>query len=537
MKKIILSAAALLAAISSQAGGLLTNTNQSASFLRNPARDGVIAIDGVYSNPAGVAFLPDGWHFEINNQSAFQTRTIVSGMQLPDYAGTPFERPMALNADGNERGEKKFKGEASAPILPSVFVAHNRGKWGFQGGFGVVGGGGKATFDQGLGSFERQVSLLPGVLAIANSTYLQRYGLDLGLGSNTPGYSVDSYIHGQQYVFGLQLGATYKVHPNVAVYAGFRFDYTWNKYKGSITNITANINGVNENLYNFLGLKAEQLNAQAASYQEQSNNYALLAEQAAMSGDAAAAERYRAAAEQLAAGAQLSANGATTMSGYRNQVADKYLDCTQRGWAIDPIIGVDWHWNKLNVGARLEFTTHFNVQNDTKRDDTGLFTDGVNTPGDIPGLATLGVQYELLPNLRVMGGYHYFFDKNADMADDKQKLLGGNTMEYNFGVEWDPIKNLTVSAGMQRTKYDLADGAYLTDMSFVTSSYSVGLGATVQLNPRMRITAGYFWTNYSTFDKVYTQEISLAGQTITANNTDSFTRTNKVFGVGFGFDL
>ena len=39
------------------AGGLLTNTNQSFIFGRNFARDGVIAIDGVYSNPAGVAFL------------------------------------------------------------------------------------------------------------------------------------------------------------------------------------------------------------------------------------------------------------------------------------------------------------------------------------------------------------------------------------------------------------------------------------------------------------------------------------------------
>ena len=34
-----------------EAGGLLTNTNQNVSFLRNPARDAAIGIDGVYSNP------------------------------------------------------------------------------------------------------------------------------------------------------------------------------------------------------------------------------------------------------------------------------------------------------------------------------------------------------------------------------------------------------------------------------------------------------------------------------------------------------
>lgn len=40
------------------AGGILTNTNQSVLFLKNPARDAAIGLDGVYSNPAGVAFMP-----------------------------------------------------------------------------------------------------------------------------------------------------------------------------------------------------------------------------------------------------------------------------------------------------------------------------------------------------------------------------------------------------------------------------------------------------------------------------------------------
>ena len=60
------------------AGGLLTNTNQNAVFLRNPARDAVIAIDGVYSNPAGIAFLPKGFHLSLSWQSAIQKRQITS---------------------------------------------------------------------------------------------------------------------------------------------------------------------------------------------------------------------------------------------------------------------------------------------------------------------------------------------------------------------------------------------------------------------------------------------------------------------------
>ncbi|MCI5855401.1 MAG: hypothetical protein MR005_07705, partial [Prevotella sp.] len=52
------------------AGGLLTNTNQNVTFLRNPARDAAIGIDGVYSNPAGVIFLGEGFHLSLNIQNA-----------------------------------------------------------------------------------------------------------------------------------------------------------------------------------------------------------------------------------------------------------------------------------------------------------------------------------------------------------------------------------------------------------------------------------------------------------------------------------
>ena len=64
-------------ATTASAGGILTNTNQSIDFLRNPARDAAIGLDGVYSNPAGVAFLPEGFHLGINWQYAHQTRTIT----------------------------------------------------------------------------------------------------------------------------------------------------------------------------------------------------------------------------------------------------------------------------------------------------------------------------------------------------------------------------------------------------------------------------------------------------------------------------
>jgi long-chain fatty acid transport protein len=76
--KWVASAMMLALSATATAGGLLTNTNQNIVFCRNFAREGAIGIDGVYSNPAGVALLDTGFHLSLNLQSARQTRTVTS---------------------------------------------------------------------------------------------------------------------------------------------------------------------------------------------------------------------------------------------------------------------------------------------------------------------------------------------------------------------------------------------------------------------------------------------------------------------------
>ena len=119
MKKIYaLLAGVMLTAASTTAtaGGILTNTNQSIDFLRNPARDAAIGLDGVYSNPAGVAFLPEGFYLGINWQYAHQTRTIQS--TNPAFA---------LGKKNDGLSTKTFEGIADAPFLPSIQAAYNKG--------------------------------------------------------------------------------------------------------------------------------------------------------------------------------------------------------------------------------------------------------------------------------------------------------------------------------------------------------------------------------------------------------------------------
>lgn len=198
-----------LTAVTAHAGGLLTNTNQNISFNRNFAREGTIGIDGVYSNPAGVSFLTKGFHLSLNVQNVYQTRDITSSITVPTLQGTPFYQPFKLNG-GDDNGEK-----SSVVRRRCLYCRRSRLRWSttsgpLQAGFALAGGGGKAIFNNGLPSFERQISLVPAIL----------YGQ--GLTSQTPSYSVRSNIKGQQYDFGLQLGVSYKVNDHLAVYGGAR---------------------------------------------------------------------------------------------------------------------------------------------------------------------------------------------------------------------------------------------------------------------------------------------------------------------------
>ena len=558
-QKTVIAAALLAMATTTQAGGLLTNTNQNIAFNRNFARVGAIGIDGVYFNPAGVAFLDQGFHLSLNFQNIYQTREITSAFSVPAFAGTPHEYPFKLNGGNPTDGSKSYIGKAAVPILPSFQVAYNKDNWSFQAGFGLTGGGGKASFNEGLPSFERQISLLPALINQQLPTFAALLGQN-----ETPAtsYSMQSYMSGQQYDFGLQLGVAYKINEHLSVFGGARFNYIYNKYEGNITNISANVGGNNQNLYDYFDSKVKALNEKASALQAQAaaaqTQAAVYQAQANAATDPATKAQLQAAADQYTAGAQKASEGAKKVSAgadklnsTKEDVKDRYVEVSQRGWGITPILGIDYRTGKWNFAARYEFTTKFNIENNTKRDDTKKYENGVNTPNDIPGILALGAQYEVLKNLRVMAGYNHYFDKDARMDNNKQRFLKHNTQEFLAGVEWDINPSVTVSAGGQRTLYGLGDGKYLTDLSFVTSSYSFGVGAKIKVAKNAHLNVAYFFTNYSKFTKNYEDAITIGREQVTqpdgtisvqpktlaTKNTDIFTRTNKVLGVGLDIDF
>lgn len=189
MKRVFSTIAVVSFAIASFAGGLLTNTNQSASFVRNPARYASLDADAVYFNPAGTAFLKEGWNVSANWQMIWQQRDAVNS-------------------------GKTYEGKVYVPCMPTFLATYKTGDWAFSGYFGMPGGGGNAQFDGGLPMFDQM-------------------GAGLAQSIN-PALTAGSSFESTQYLFALQLGAAYKINDNLSVYGGLRTNYTSLSYEGEI---------------------------------------------------------------------------------------------------------------------------------------------------------------------------------------------------------------------------------------------------------------------------------------------------------------
>ena len=427
-KSILTTALALGTAATAFAGGFLTNSNQNAAFLRNPARDAYIAIDGCYSNPAGVGFMSQGWHLGFDIQSAYQTRTVETFFPY-------FQGGVVNGVENGLNQTKKFKGKATAPVIPSIDLARVGERWFATFHFGITGGGGKCNFEDGLPSFESQVAMVPQLINI------------LAPGAAT-GYAFDTHMQGRQYYFGGQFGVGYKISPNLSVSAGGRVVYADCNYYGYVRNISV-----------------------------------------------------KTAAGLIPAGQFFESQN---MPHFAALAADRELNCDQTGWGFTPILGVDYKLGKLNLAAKYEFKTRLRLKNRSGENTSGLeeYDDGKKLAADIPAILTLGAKYDLKDYLRLSAGFHYYFDKQATQYGSREEKLDGGGWEVLAGAEWDINDRVTVSAGWQTTNYGLGDNSrFISDMSFVTNSNSVGLGARLKVSPRVALNVSYFKTFYSHYKR------------------------------------
>ncbi|MBO7067452.1 MAG: hypothetical protein J6W52_02060 [Bacteroidaceae bacterium] len=500
MKKLLISTFAACLSASVLAGGLNTNSNQNASFERQMSQNGIIDIAGMYANPAGTAFLANGWHFSYTHMSVWQQRNITTTFPLFSFNGaTPGETT------------HKYNGKAKVPCVPSLSVSYNHDKWSVNAHLAIGGGGGKCSFPNGLGSFESLVggTIAQGIITNIAGLYAQQaipaymaqgmtmeqalaavsgpaaqYGVNAF--NTNPGqylkyYTLDSQMEGHSYVIGGQFGATYKVLPNLSVFGGVRIVYGTNGYDGYIKDI---------------------------SYE--------------------------------------TAGGSGTSD-------DITIDCSQKAWGVTPIIGIDWKVNDyLNLAAKYEVPTKMVYKNSStlspaaqdaalSNDVIKKFSDGYKVREDIPGILAMGAMVTPVKSLRLMAGWNYYFDKHVKKGVqdvDGQDVVAtykagdmeidNNTWEINTGVEYDLGKYLTVSASWQRTSYGISD-AGMTDLSFNNTNNMIGFGVRVKPTSRLSFDLGFMHTIY--------QDRIVITPTALGDKVDVYSRKNDVIGIGINYEF
>ena len=455
------------------AGGPMTNSNQSASFLRSIARGTSLDPDAVYNNPAGVVFMDNGFHIGINDQMAKQTRTVTSTFA-----------PFAMS---NGNATKEYVGEVFSPAIPSVHFAWKHNRWAVMVGMGVNGGGGSLEFDNGLASFERQFSVLPGAISQLGQQLGQ---MNPAMAVSANRYSMDMYLKGNSMTLAFNAGVAFRITDWLSVAAQLRYSTTSNGYEGYMKNIQINPTMA------AMGLQGDMMSA---------------------------AQFFTAAGAALG---QLNPALAQQAAVYAAQTADHTLDVKQKGTSISPVLALAFHKGKWDASVKYEFkmATELEIESEpiSANDPVinGIFPNGAKVKSETPALLAVALSRHF-GSVKVTAEWHNYFDKDAQ--NSFSPCITGNTNEYLLGAEWSISDKWLVSAGVQRTALNMDINKY-SDMNFVTSSTSVAAGVKYNFSEKVGLNLGIMPTFY---DKE-----TAVGQASGINFTDVYHRTSIAWGIG-----
>ena len=555
MKKLILMFFSLLLFNSVVfSGGIVTNYNQSAAYIRMFVRDATTEIDAVFYNPAGLTKLPDGWHFSFSGQNLTQTRTVNSTF------------PYLNGAD--------FEGEAKVPIFPSFYTAYKIGKFALSFGFNPVGGGGTATFNNGLPTMEIPFSTLV--------PKLQSLGVSA--------YSAQMMFKGYSVYFGFQGGISYEINENLSVFAGMRYVMASTTYEGYVKDVKVTTAAGEMRADDFMNGVSSQAAAgaiqaaggAAAATSAGDGMAALVSNFASLTFAQVAGAGYLDAAtrgalegallqfgftqaeidEMNMAVAQASFYGtADYLNGYSDELnatadqlsanailmADQVADVKQTGSGVTPILGANLSFmeEKLNIGIKYEFKTKLDLTNETavgKGFTIGLteagakiemFPDGAVTNADIPALLSIGFEYKLSDPLKFSAGYHTYFDGETGWAGTgSSSKIDKNSIEFAAGLEYKISDKFLISGGYLRTVTG-ANSLYMSDITHTLSSNSGSIGGAYNISDSFRINFGVAYTKYTT--ATYNKTYNLSGNNIPY--TESYGRDNLTVAVGVDFSI
>jgi long-subunit fatty acid transport protein len=543
MRKFLTFIAATLITGTLIAGGLVTNTNQSAAWVRLPARNASVGIDAVYYNPAGLMKLENGFHFSISNQTIFQTKDVENFYKGPGGV-------YGLN-------QSLYTGKVSAPVFPSVYAVYKTDRLAFSLGFNPVGGGGGATYDKGLPSFEISASdLVPSLAASQGAT----------------DYRLNAYLKGSSVFYGFQGGVSFKINDWISVATGLRYVYAKNTYLGHLTDIEVNLpSGWTRADVIMTGIATGATGAAAATTglvsagagtltlaQVQALGYITAVQRAQLEG-ALTAFGYPttvniATADAVFKGAASKYTATATLLG------DQEVDVEQTGSGITPVFSVNLSpTENLDIAIKYEMATKMQLENKTAKDfligftATGeqitMFKDGELTSSDMPALLTLGADYKLNSNFKISLGSDYYFDKSADYGhtldlDDNSStpstpvtnkdIIANNGWSLEAGLEVNLSEKLLVSGGYVYANKGV-NSKYQSDLTYGLATHTLGVGGAYSVSNKIQINLGASYTLYEKDSKLVDHVFSATGTLFQPKET--YAKKTIVFGVGVDFSF
>jgi opacity protein-like surface antigen len=494
MKKITFFSAFFMLAQLAFAGGLLTNTNQSAQFIRMMSRNASTGIDAVYFNPAGLTQMEDGWHFAVYNQTIFQTKPVDSEFDW-------------LN-DGS------YEGVVNVPVFPTAFAVYKMDKWAFSLGFGPNAGGGSATFDKGLPSFEIPITKLSQGLKTI-SPLLTAYQIP-----GATGYDASLSFEGTSVFWGLQLGATYQVSDYFSVYGGVRILPSKNTYLGEIKDIKVKTGDDSNPHYimadEYLALSSPVLVGTISALGNAATGLETAIENELIDPNAPVSNP-----EILQVLGALGQTGLTNqqavafMNGTKGSleslnnadVSDKYVDTEQTGTGFTPMVGINISpVENLNIALKYEMKTSLILKNNPNENDNYshvLFGEEVNS--DIPAILGIGVGYNT-GLIEAQLSYNMYFNKGVNWGPNTRDYAAGhdvirtreidrNGMEIGLGLQFNVVDNFAFSVGGLYGDMGVAD-SYQSDFSYSNPSVTAGAGIQWKITDALALDAGVSNTFY-----------------------------------------
>lgn len=375
-------------------------SSSTAAIVRDPARQASTEIDAVINNPAGTAFLKDGWHFSLSGrvnrqnidlQSFGSTSTQMMIDYIPSLQAAYKKNKVAISLSySNEGGYGKISNQALDPMLTYYL---------------------DRCCNNAFESYKSIMAEMSTMFSMDDKLYNE------------------AIVKATQYNRTFRLGASVALTPKWSVYAGVRLNSVREKSSIGVYRSVETINGtrmspeayftaINKDIDREMNSKIES----AKSLQESARLLAGIASGLGM--DPSGFESIADNEEELV---RMMEALRKEMSGRMEKMARtptmSTVDIpTMSGWTVTPVLGVDFKTGNFNFAAKYEF-------------DMKVRTNGDYESFHIPAILSAGASWKCTEKVALaLGGSWMHINKSKSYAgSDNRIVIKDNDMIFNMG--------------------------------------------------------------------------------------------------------